>query len=116
MTLSLPSPNKSLAVFAALAWTALTIGTAVTPAPVQAATGGAFYRAELSTPADSTNARPIVSGQVWKCSGTACVSGEATSRPAIVCARIAKEVGPLAAFTAGEKVFAAEELARCNGK
>lgn len=115
MTLSLPSSHKSLAVFAALAWTALTVGAAVTPAPAQAATGGAFYRAELSTPAGA-NARPIVSGQIWKCSETACVSGEATSRPAIVCARIAKEVGPLAAFTAGEKVFAAEELARCNGK
>ena len=116
MTLSLPASGKPAAVLAALAWTTLSFGATVTPTPAEAATGGTFYRAELAAPAPAAKARPIVSGQVWKCAESACVSGEATSRPAIVCARIAKEVGPLAAFTAGDKAFAAEELARCNGK
>lgn len=114
MTLSLPRSFKPAAVVAALAYTTLTFGAAVTPAPTEAATGGAFYRAEVTAPAKD-NARPIASGMVWKCAGNVCTAGEGTSRPAIVCARLAKEVGPLASFVAGDKAFAAEELARCNG-
>lgn len=115
MTLNLPRSFKPAAVMVALAYTTLTFGAAIAPAPAQAATGGAFYRAEITAPAPA-NSRPIASGIVWKCAENVCTAGEATSRPAIVCARLAKEVGPLASFTVGDKAFAAEELARCNGK
>ncbi len=113
MTLTLPSSIKPAAAFAALAWTALTIGTAISPAPAQAAEGP-YYRAELAAPVTAT--KPIVSGTIFNCTGTNCAGGKATSRPAIVCARLAKEVGEVAAFTANGKALAAEELARCNGK
>ena len=115
MTLTLPRSFKPAAVMAALAYTTLTFGAAITPAPAEAATGGAFYRAEMTAPAKG-NARPIASGLVWKCAENVCTAGQATSRPAIVCARLAKEVGPLTSFTVGDKPFAAEELARCNGE
>ena len=48
--------------------------------------------------------------------GRVCDCTQATSRPAIVCARLAKEVGPLNAFAVEGRAFEAEELARCNGK
>ena len=114
MTLTLPTAAKPAAALVALAWSALTIGTAITPAPAQAANGGPYYRAELAAPVTAT--KPIVSGTIFNCTGTNCAGGKATSRPAIVCARLAKEVGEVAAFTANGKALAAEELAKCNGK
>lgn len=114
MTLSLPNIAKPTAAFVALAWTALAFGTAITPAPAQAANGGPYYRAELAAPV--TAAKPVVSGTIFNCTGTNCAGGKATSRPAIVCARLAKEVGEVAAFTANGKALAAEELAKCNAR
>ena len=116
MTLSLPRTFRPAAIFAAVAYTALTFSAALAPSPAQAATGESFYRAELSAPLTGKTAKPIASGLVWKCVGTACTAGEATSRPAIVCARLAKQVGPLDAFSAKGRTFEADELARCNGK
>src|SRR5690348_1937856 len=113
MTLSLPNTARPLAIVAALAWTTLSIVTAVSPSAAQAAEG-AYYRAQLSAPAASTNA--VAGGLVWKCAETNCAAPKGTSRPAIVCARLAKEVGEVATFTAGGKALEAEDLARCNGK
>ena len=117
MTLSLPPMSftgaRPLAIVAALAWTTLTIGTAVSPSPAAAAEG-AYYRAQLSAPASSANA--VAGGIVWKCAETNCAAPKGTSRPAIVCARLAKQVGEVATFTAGGKALEAEELARCNAK
>ena len=113
MTLSLPNTARPLAIVAALAWTTLSIGTAVSPSAAQAAEG-AYYRAQLSAPAASTNA--VAGGLVWKCAETNCAAPKGTSRPAIVCARLAKEVGEVATFTAGGTSLEADDLARCNGK
>ncbi len=114
MTLSLPSSTKPVAVFAALAYTALTFGAALTPAPAHAASGAAFYHAELVVPA--TEARTIASGLLWNCSDNACTANKGTSRPVIVCQRLAKEVGTISAFVANGKAIDAAELARCNDK
>lgn len=113
MTLSLPFNARPIALFGALAWTSLTIGAAVTPAPAQAGEG-AFYRAELAAPAAKPSA--VAGGLVWKCSQSSCAAAKGTSRPAIVCARLAKEVGTVATFTAGGKALEAADLARCNGQ
>lgn len=113
MTLSLPSTAKPVAAFAALAWTAITFGAAVTPTPAYAAESGPFYRAELAAPA--AQARPIASGVAWSCSDTACAASKGTSRPVVVCARLAKQVGPVASFVADGKALSEEDLARCNG-
>ena len=110
MTLSLPNV-RPLAIVAALAWTTLSIGATVTPSPAAAAEG-AYYRAELTAPA--TTGHTLAGGLVWKCADTACAAPKGTSRPAIVCARLAKEVGPVSTFTAGGKALEAEDIARCN--
>ncbi len=112
MTFSLPFNAKPLAILGALAWTSLTLGAAVSPAPAQAGEG-AFYRAQLAAPAAKGTA--VAGGLAWKCAETACAAGKGTSRPAIVCARLVKKVGQVSAFTAGGKALDAEDLARCNG-
>ncbi|GGD86829.1 hypothetical protein GCM10011515_02900 [Tsuneonella deserti] len=112
MNLCLPKTMRPAAVVAALAWTTLSIGAAVSPTPAEAA-DGAYYRAELVTA--TTASRPVVGGMAWNCAGNACAAAKGTSRPAVVCARLAKEVGALATFTAGGKALEAEDLARCNG-
>ncbi|MGN6499898.1 MAG: CC_3452 family protein [Tsuneonella sp.] len=114
MTLSLPTNAKSVAAIAALAWTALTFGAALTPAPAHAGETGAFYRAELAAPA--AEARPIAAGVAWFCNDDSCAATKGTSRPVIVCARLVKEVGPVASFTAGGEALDAEQLAKCNGQ
>jgi hypothetical protein len=113
MIRTLSTKTRPLAAFVALGWTALAFGAALNPAPAHAAPG-AFYRAELVSP--TTQTRAISSDVVWSCADTACGAARATSRPAIVCARLAKEVGPLATFIADGKPLEAEALARCNGK
>lgn len=117
MTLNLPQSlttnARPIAAIAALAWTTLTIGTAISPTEAHAAEGG-YYRAQLSAPAAKTST--VAAGLVWKCAETSCAATKGTSRPAIVCARLVKEVGPVANFTADGKALEAAELARCNGK
>ncbi|TCJ39748.1 hypothetical protein [Parafrankia sp. BMG5.11] len=113
MTFVLPRSAKPLAAIAAFAWTALSIGAAVTPAPAYAAES-AYYRAELAAPAAKASA--ISGGVAWKCAETECAAGKGTSRPAIVCARLVKAVGPVNTFTAGGKALDAEDLARCNAR
>ncbi|MCT2557448.1 hypothetical protein N0B51_00490 [Tsuneonella sp. YG55] len=112
MTFSLPTSIKPAAVVAALAYTALTFSAALAPAPAQAATGAAFYHAELAVPA--AEARTIASGLLWNCADTACTANKGTSRPVIVCKRLAKEVGPISAFVANGKPIDGDDLARCN--
>lgn len=113
MTLNLPTIARPAAAFVALAWTALTIGSAITPSPAYAGEG-AFYRAELAAP--SAKGSAIAGGLVWKCAETNCAASKGTSRPAIVCARLAKEVGQVASFSAGGKALEAADLAKCNGQ
>jgi hypothetical protein len=113
MTRTLPSNAKVVAAFAAFAWTALSFGAALTPAPANAAEAGSFYRAELAAPA--AKARPIAGDLAWSCSDTSCAADKGKSRPVIVCARLAKEVGPVANFVVDGEALSEEQLARCNG-
>lgn len=82
-------------------------------APALAQTNAApFYRAELAAPA--TAPRAIAGGVIWQCSGTTCTAAKGNSRPLVMCARLAREAGPITSFTAGGEALAAEQLARCN--
>lgn len=101
------SPRSRSLMFAAL----LAGGIAL-PAATATAAGGAYYRAELASPA--TEARFVARDVVWACKGANCTAGQGTSRPVIMCAALAKAAGPIASFTAGGKALAADELARCN--
>lgn len=73
---------------------------------------GAFYRATLATA--STADRAVAGSVVWRCSDTTCTAARGASRPTIMCARLAREVGTLTSFVAGDQTLNAEELARCN--
>ncbi|HEV7314676.1 CC_3452 family protein [Sphingopyxis sp.] len=101
-----PLPNSR-----SLAGAALIGGLAFWSVAASAA-GGAYYRAELVSPA--SNARFVARDVVWACKGASCIAGQGTSRPLIMCSALAKAAGPVTSFTAGGKALDADELARCN--
>ena len=80
-----------------------------------AAAAASNYQATLSVPA--AQSKLISSERIWSCDGLACVAGgEATSAAARICARLAREVGPVASFTAQGRALDAAQLAACNEK
>ena len=87
----------------------LALAFAVLPAAASAAN---HYRAEPA--AAPAQARFIARENVWNCSAGACTSGRSSSRPAIVCATLVREVGSLRSFSVEGRAFAAEELESCN--
>ncbi len=97
--------------FLALAGAATVAGLACWSTAATAA-GGAFYRAELASPAPE--ARFVARDVVWACKDASCSAGQGTSRPLIMCSALAKKAGPVTSFTAGGKAHEADDLARCN--
>lgn len=95
----------------ALAGAALIGGLAFASSAATAA-GGAYYRAELASPAPE--ARFVARDVVWACKDAGCIASQGTSRPLIMCSALAKKAGPVTSFTAGGKALEADELARCN--
>lgn len=91
---------------------AVTIGGLALWSTAATAAGGAYYRAELASPAPE--ARFVARDVVWACKGASCIAGQGTSRPLIMCSALAKAAGPVTSFVAGGKALEADELARCN--
>jgi hypothetical protein len=61
--------------------------------------------------------RFVARDSIWRCAGTACISTNRTStRPAIVCSALARQVGALRSFSVDGRAFAAEALQNCNGR
>lgn len=114
MTLSLPKLRSFSAVTLALVWTSLTFGAAISPTGAEARGATPYYTAQFAAPAAEETA--IIGGVVWQCAGTTCLAAKASSRPVTLCKRVARELGEVTSFTAGEKALEAEELATCNGK
>ncbi|WBY16647.1 hypothetical protein PF049_00300 [Erythrobacteraceae bacterium WH01K] len=110
MTLSF---SKAGAISVAATFTALTLGSALTPAAADARNSGPHYRAELVQPTDKTV--EIVRGTPWQCSGTVCVAPKAGSRPVNVCKAFARKVGEVASFTVAGEPLAADKMAKCQG-
>lgn len=75
---------------------------------------GGHYRAELA--AKPRSALLVVRDLAWKCGPSACVSGASNSRPAVDCAGLARETGPLRSFSVAGKPLSAEELEKCNAR
>ncbi|MBA4163682.1 MAG: hypothetical protein C0510_03475 [Erythrobacter sp.] len=111
MNLSIPRPGRLGIMALALVYTGLVFGAAITPAPAYAA-GGAYYTAELATPADE--ARVVASGVAWRCEGTTCKAGQGTSRALRICRGLNREFGQVVNFTADGKLLSEDELAKCN--
>lgn len=74
-------------------------------------------RGYAATPvAAPAKASLITRSTLWKCADGVCTAAQATSRDAIVCELVAKEVGALSSFTAKGQAFDADALAKCNAK
>ena len=73
------------------------------------------FQAETGT--QPPHSRFVARDSIWRCAGTACVSTNQTStRPAIVCAALARQVGALRSFSANGRSFGAEDLQACNAR
>jgi hypothetical protein len=73
------------------------------------------FQAETGT--QPSQARFVARDSIWRCTGTACVStNETSTRPAIVCAALARQVGALRSFSANGRAFGTEELQACNAR
>jgi hypothetical protein len=72
------------------------------------------YVAEpVTTPAES---RIILRDTIWNCGQSACAGTKSNSRPAIVCAVLAKKIGPIRSFQAGGQALAPAALEVCNAR
>ncbi len=73
------------------------------------------YQAEPA--ARPAQTKLVVRDTLWQCGDGGCASAsKSNSRPAIVCAVLAKEVGALRSFTAGGRALSAEQLEKCNAR
>ena len=53
---------------------------------------------------------------LWKCGDAGCAAAAGSSRPAVVCAVLAREVGTLRSFSFKGEELSADELAKCNAR
>ena len=73
---------------------------------------GPFQAEPQAPPAQQ---RFVARDSIWRCGEAGCVSTNRTStRPAIVCAALARQVGSLRSFSDEGRAFAAEQLENCN--
>ncbi|CAM3091744.1 hypothetical protein SPAN111604_03155 [Sphingomonas antarctica] len=101
---------RTFAIVAAFAASALSLGVSVQPAYAQAPVVRAVTVAQLAP-------KTLVAGEtLWNCGAEGCTTRALTSRPAIVCAQVAKQVGAVSSFSVGGAALSAEELAKCNAK
>ena len=92
-----------------LRYAALALALVSTPA------FAAGFQAEASSA--PAQARFVARDSIWRCDGANCVSSNRTqTRPAIVCAALARQVGALKSFSADGRGFSAEELQACNAR
>ncbi|MBB3764631.1 CC_3452 family protein [Sphingomicrobium lutaoense] len=69
-----------------------------------------------ATPESPASARVITKGAAWNCREGQCRAASADSRPAVLCQRLAKEVGTISSFSVDGRTFGEEDLAKCNAK
>lgn len=100
--------------FGAIAAASALSATLLFVAPqAHAANNGPYYKVELAQPAASK--QELLRSVFVKCEGTACRAPMASTAPKNMCISIARKFGSVSAFTAGERVFTADEVAACNG-
>jgi hypothetical protein len=103
--------RAALAAIAAMGTFAVMTGGA-TPAEAQGA-AAAYYQAQLVSPVPAARTE-IVGGVAWRCAGDSCVAAKGTSRPEVVCARLARKVGTVSGFSVAGEPLEAGRLAKCN--
>ncbi len=110
MTLSHVSARLGTFAAAAVLSTALLFGVA---GQAEAATTP-YYKAELSQPAAAQ--KQLLRGVFVNCDGANCRAPQAGTAPKNMCITISRELGKVTAFSAGNRVFDATEIAACNQK
>ena len=84
-------------------------------APVtNASAAGHHYKAEPAAPPSVE--KLIVRQTAWKCGPNGCVAAQGSSRPAVECGALARQLGALKSFAAGGRAFDANELEKCNAR
>ncbi len=62
-------------------------------------------------------AKLVLRDTIWSCGDAGCAAAsQSSSRPAIVCEILVKEVGALRSFSAGGQPLTAEQLEKCNAR
>jgi hypothetical protein len=103
-------------IFSAIASLSITTSLfifAVGGAPANAQSA-AIYRLVPVTAASAGNV--IVNELLWKCGADGCTALNATSRPAIVCAQAARQLGKIESFSVKGTAFDADALVKCNAR
>jgi hypothetical protein len=86
---------------------------ALAAAPAAARETAPYYHAELAqVPAKG---QVIAGGVLWMCEGTQCFAGKGTSRPVVMCKRLAEAASPVDSFSFAGENLSADDLAHCNG-
>ncbi len=107
--------SQTLSRFGALAGATAISAMLVFVAPQAHAASAAFYKAELvqALPAPKNK---LVKGSFFRCTTTNCTSTDNGSSPKNMCIWIAREFGEVKSFQAGDRLFTADELSKCNKK
>ncbi|MEP7351518.1 MAG: hypothetical protein ABI668_16455 [Sphingorhabdus sp.] len=108
------TPSHVSTRFGALVGAALTTSLLLFAAPQAHAANGPYYKVELAQPA--TAEKQLLRGVFVKCEGASCRAPEASTAPKIMCVTISRKIGEVSAFSAGDRVFDATEIAACNEK
>jgi hypothetical protein len=87
---------------------------ALTPAMGFAQAPVGYYTATAE--AAPTKASVVTRSTIWHCNGTVCSAPKASSRDAIMCELVAREVGKLSSFTVKGEAFDTASLEKCNAR
>jgi hypothetical protein len=74
---------------------------------------GYFDAQPLARPAQE---RFVARDNAWRCGEAGCSSARSSTRPALVCASLVREVGALRSFSVGGRAFSSDELEACNSR
>ncbi|MFZ5748310.1 MAG: CC_3452 family protein [Pseudomonadota bacterium] len=93
---------------------AVALSLAFLPFSVSAQGPSGYYTATpVTAPA---KASLVTRTTVWKCGEGVCAAAKSSSRDAVMCELLAREIGKLSAFTVAGAAFDDEALAKCNAK
>ena len=87
----------------------LVAASALLAAPALAAP--AFQAQPQTAP---TETKFVVRDTIWTCGNSGCAAAASASRPAVVCALLAREAGTLTSFSVKGEALAPDALAKCN--
>lgn len=87
------------------------LGFALFATPAAAAP---YFAAEPA--AKPAQAKLVLRDTLWKCGDASCTAGRSSSRPAVVCAVLAREVGSLRSFSVEGVALSPAELEKCNAR